>query len=485
MSVISSMPPCVLFQPTPMVRDSQNLWRKPAAQRKMTPMSDEPMASSDAPVEGAPPPASWWQNPMVRMGAVIVAAVLVTVVVLAMIGNPGDEPGPSVGASPSASASAEISASPSADEPSPSAEPSPTPNDRASIGTGIGVDWETVATFDGAGVGDITAGGPGWVAVGAAGPVGCEICPGLEEYSARIWTSTDGRTWTAASVPDPDDSTLDVVTAGPGGLVAIGQRGESFGIQVLVSSNGLSWTRVEVPEFAPEGTSIRDLAGGSRYVATGSIPTPDGPGRPAIWASTNGVEWTEVFLATTEGWVSQVTADGSGYAAVGSVFQPTGDPARPSWEYPTAWTSADGTSWVETSLPDGSGATGGAARDVLLTPLGLIVVGYAEYSGQVNGFAAWHSPGGTTWHTAPVTPDFLEDLGGGFLVYASADRVFAIGSNCRCGSGLPGRWWTTVDGLNWIEHRETPPILKSVLTFGDGLIAASQADGNGTILISD
>ena len=77
-----------------------------------------------------------------------------------------------------------------------------------------------------------------------------------------------------------------------------------------------------------------------------------------------------------------------------------------------------------------------------------------------------------------VTDDMLEDIGGGFLVYSGADRVFAIGSGCRCGTGLPGRWWTTGNGLDWTEHAETPPILHTVVGSPIGLIAVGQEDGH-------
>jgi len=83
-----------------------------------------------------------------------------------------------------------------------------------------------------------------------------------------------------------------------------------------------------------------------------------------------------------------------------------------------------------------------------------------------------------------VTPDFLEDIGGGFLVYESADRVFAIGSGCRCGTGLPGRWWTTPNGLAWTQHEETPPNLLAVIPFDGGLLGVGIEDGEGAIFVS-
>ncbi len=84
-----------------------------------------------------------------------------------------------------------------------------------------------------------------------------------------------------------------------------------------------------------------------------------------------------------------------------------------------------------------------------------------------------------------MTSHFLEDLGGGFLLYESPDRVFAIGSGCRCGTGLPGRWWTSTDGLAWVMHAETPPVLHSVIPFEGGLLGVGLEDDQGAIFLSE
>ncbi|HET9498228.1 MAG TPA: hypothetical protein VFP83_07875, partial [Candidatus Limnocylindria bacterium] len=120
---------------------------------------------------------------------------------------------------------------------------------------------------------------------------------------------------------------------------------------------------------------------------------------------------------------------------------------------------------------------------------GLVAIGYDEYEpadppGPVLGFAGWQASDGS-WDPSPVTDEFLEDLGGGFLLYESAERVFAIGSGCRCGTGQPGRLWTSTDGLAWVQREETPPILYSVIRFGEGLLAAGIDNGEGAILISE
>jgi hypothetical protein len=240
--------------------------------------------------------------------------------------------------------------------------------------------------------------------------------------------------------------------------------------------------------FEEPFTSIADLVGGSRLLAVGQVASPDAPGFPAIWTSTDGRSWEEVHRSVQAGSVIGVTEGGLGWAAVGLLEHPaTGD--RQSIPFPAYWESPDGMTWSQADLPLPDTAGGGVAQAVLNSVAGLLAVGSGEYPppeapGPVIGFAGWQATD-ADWEPAPLTEDFLEDIGGGFLLYQSADRVFAIGSGCRCGAGLPGRWWTTTDGRSWVQHAETPPILHTVIPFGDGLLAVGIEDGNGAIFLSE
>ena len=331
----------------------------------------------------------------------------------------------------------------------------------------------------------------GWRSV-PAGPLACDACPDIDQYSSRIWVSVDGRAWTAATVPNPDGSYLYSVAAGPSGLVAVGSQG-IVGTPavplVLVSADGLTWTRVDPPEFAA-GSSIHQVVGGSMYVAVGSRPGTDGEPHSTIWTSVNGTDWTEVYRSTTEGTIGELIPNGTGWMAVGSEYRPTTDPSRSYVPYPVAWTSDDGASWIQRNLPDLTGAVGGEAMATLRTPAGLLAIGYAEYhlstaEYEILGFAGWRSADGVTWQPATVTDDFHENIGGGLLLYQSPDRIFGLGSPCLCGSGGPGRWWTTDDGLNWVEHAEQPPVLHAVIPYGSGLLGVGIEDGKGVIFTSE
>lgn len=395
---------------------------------------------------------------------------------------------------PAATASPPATASPTGAPAT--AIPSPSAAMRPSIGSGIGADWTTVATFPGATVYDATAGGPGYVAVGASGAVGCEVCPGMSTYTGRIWTSTDGRTWAEAAVPGMEGSIVNHVAAGPNSLVAVRHHDSDpsdgqdiVTTQILVSPDGLTWTLVEGTPFESGGASISDLAGGVGFAAVGSLAT----GSAAIWQSPGGREWgPRLSDAYYEGAVLNVVAVDAGWTAVGDLYVTATGSSRDYIPSASSWGSILNQEWLGQPMPLPETAGGASAHAVLVTSAGnTIAVGYGEYPpteppGPVLGFAAWRNLLDVgIWEAAPVTDDFLEDIGGGLLVYEAPDRIFAIGSACRCGAGLTGRWWTTTDGLAWVEHAEAPPKLLSVIPFGGGLLAAGIENGAGAIFVSE
>jgi hypothetical protein len=423
---------------------------------------------------------------------VLVLAVLGLLVTLGWLGLVGGGPEESIvpSGSPVATSSAATSEAPSA-----SALPSGSPAEsgRPSIGSGIGVIWEQVGAFPGAAVHDVAQTSSGWVAVGANGPVACDACPGMEAYTGQIWRSADGRTWQAVPVSGLERSIVGGVAAGPDGLVAVGTR-EVDGVtqpMLLTSPDGTSWDLQVVPPFDAPGISIVDLVGGPIFVATGQVSLGGADFRPVIWTSSDGSEWHEAFRGTSAGTIGRIAASGSGWVAVGYREAPSTDPERSSIPMPAVWTSPDAVTWTQRDLPLGSGATAGVAHTVLASRLGWVAVGSAEYppasadAGVIEGFAGWYSADGIVWQPSPVTDDFLEDIGGGLLLYQASDRVFALGSGCRCGPGVPGRWWTSADGLAWVEHPESPPALTAVIPFGNGLLATAIVDGQGAILVSE
>jgi hypothetical protein len=107
-----------------------------------------------------------------------------------------------------------------------------------------GLRWTFAADqIEAAWISAVTEGGPGLVAVGAAG--------GLDPHDAgsalaAVWTSTDGATWSRVPSPPevrggPDNQDIWTVTTGGPGLVAVGE-----GPTVWTSTDGTTWSRLDI-----------------------------------------------------------------------------------------------------------------------------------------------------------------------------------------------------------------------------------------------
>lgn len=180
------------------------------------------------------------------------------------------------------------------------------------------------------GLGDVTAGGPGFVAVGAT-----------RDDGATVWTSTDGLDWRRSAALG--DAAIGGVTAGGPGLVAVGSTGgpQSDG-RIWTSADGLAWAGVDtLPEGEVGGvTSARDVLFGFGW-------------GPTLWRSTDGLAWESVpdqpSLRRTlndEG-IGAVVGMPWGFVAVGSMTCPAS-----TRQCPAAWTSADGLRWERTLMPE-------------------------------------------------------------------------------------------------------------------------------------
>ena len=183
------------------------------------------------------------------------------------------------------------------------------PHDEAVLGLRLG---------DGNAMTGVTAGGPGFVAVGSDGlnsdnPTG--------RARAVVWTSIDGLTWSrlphdeAVFGGEGDQGMFDVTAGGPG-LVAVGEN--DHGAPVWTSADGITWSQVPNDEsvFSSPDTRIGDvMTGGPGLVAIGE----NGYGTPVMWTSRDGITWVVQINAFPEGGGPMgVTAGGPGLVAVGS-----------------------------------------------------------------------------------------------------------------------------------------------------------------------
>jgi hypothetical protein len=132
----------------------------------------------------------------------------------------------------------------------------------------------------------VTAGGPGYVAVGAS----------LDTTRALVWLSNDGIAWSLA--PEQESLTYhglkitmaDVVAGPDGTLVAVGHFlfGQQFGQGTTwTSTDGRTWTRA--PDLAAfgQGDPMSVIADGARYITVGTVGSPDNF-IPTVWLSPPG-----------------------------------------------------------------------------------------------------------------------------------------------------------------------------------------------------
>jgi hypothetical protein len=244
-------------------------------------------------------------------------------------------------------------------------------------------------------------GGPGdqsMVGVATSGPG--LVAYGSDDVSAVVWTSADGLTWNR--VQGVFGGGIMEVAAGGPGLVAVGAAG---GAAVWISPDGLTWTRVERVETVfddpPSELMAGVLAGGPGLVAVGY----DGVGGDvdaAVWTSVDGLTWTRVphnEAVFGNGTMYGVVAGGPGLVAFGSVGSDGGGGDVDA----AVWTSVDGLTW--TRVPDDEGAFGGQdaqrIEGVVAGDPGLIAVGF-DFSGGDPDAAVW------VWRVSRPTPQAAE-----------------------------------------------------------------------------
>ena len=276
-----------------------------------------------------------------------------------------------------------------------------------------GASWSRVphddAIFASGSMESVIVGGPGLVAVGS-----------IDGGDAAVWTSPDGVTWSRVSQDEavfggPGHQWMSDVTIGGPGLVAVGYD-ETNGAAVWTSADGVTWSRVPsdlVPSGNRDASMTAVTAGGPGLVAVGfnfdDDPGPPYASIPAVWTSPDGINWSVVpsepaCAGGSDGYprITSVTTGGPGLVAVGWIDH-----------HAAVWTSPDGLAWSRVPHDDrifGESLT--SMSDVIEVGSGLIAVGVSH--GQA---AVWTSPDGAVWSRvphdealfgAPIPPDNLE-----------------------------------------------------------------------------
>ena len=324
----------------------------------------------------------------------------------------------------------------------------------------FGLDQTVFGERDRVEIHDVTAGGPGLVAVGEAGG------------DAAVWTSPDGYTWSRIRLTfaDHGDSAIKSVTRGGPGLVAVGYSGQNLdaifveefsegGSAVWTSTDGLTWSRIDL---------LDEPAGGMEYVTTwgpGLIAHAAARDSSGVWTSADGISWQQipVFNDVEDGGPGLVIAGGPGLVGVGG-----------GWEAGYASTSPDGTTWSQSLLPldethgdpivvDTGGITVGGP--------GFVAVGTVQPCGEVEACAVvWTSPDGYTWSLVPLDDEQSADVQMNDVAATETGLVAVGGTHW----GLAAVW-TSPDGITWsrapLEESVADGDMRSVTVGGPGLVA--------------
>lgn len=351
-------------------------------------------------------------------------------------------------------------------------------------------DWSRVLLPEGALVRSIVAGGSGLVAAGS------QLDDGTPWQA--MWMSPDGRGWTPAEL-ERRPGAINLVTATPFGLMAVGGDVETAVVDVWTSEDGLVWSRAPDDPVFTDAWVQAMTTGGPGVVALGTLP--DGP---QAWFSADGLSWERALVPPLppdvpmdhgRRWagITDVAVSGDRLIAIGTL-----EDARLFM-----WTSDNGMTWTDlpvdpTVFPVGS--TVGALTD---GPRGLVAVGSAwDTQRDTYVAAAWTSPDGVTWQRAPSAQDaFVSDFPYGFgwggmrSVAANSSGYVAVGGDGQCG-GEPcptaqAAVWTSLDGWTW-KRVPSAPVFEGpdwvgmylVATWDSRFVAAGEHDGRWAVWVS-
>jgi len=162
----------------------------------------------------------------------------------------------------------------------------------------------------------------------AAGPSGF-VAAGAHENLPAVWTSSDGRTWTAVSPPLPPGASAGViqqVAVRGSHAVALGQQATAHGVQPLAERSddgGRTWQPVPftAPGPAVSFTTLTASSGG--FTAAAQFSSAGRVMAAAVWTSADGTRWTRSPVSGLAGngshAITALAASGAAVTAVDSV----------------------------------------------------------------------------------------------------------------------------------------------------------------------
>jgi hypothetical protein len=221
-------------------------------------------------------------------------------------------------------------------------------------------------------------------AVAAAGPAGYVIVGKLpvrgQASAAGVWWSPDLTSWTRArDVNDVSESSqMLAVAAGAHGFVAAGSHDGQPA--VWTSANGRRWTAIVLPlPASASGGMLQQVAiNGNHAAALGQETTALGSMPLAEVSADGGATWTRVPFSAPGAAMAftAMTADADGFTAAAQV-------GSPGQQRAAIWTSANGTTWLRETANGLTGSPQGGAHQIdALAPAGQAVIGIASITTQ-------------------------------------------------------------------------------------------------------
>jgi hypothetical protein len=256
----------------------------------------------------------------------------------------------------------------------------------------------------------ITAGGPGFVAVGT------------DDRQAVVWTSRDGQRWRQIVDDSFDRGSMQTVVATRSGVVAFGHRWDTDSRVIWTSPDGIQWLAAtnETGLRVARGLEAVASTDGRAIAFVGAEADQSGP--VEVWETTGRAEWRKI--ATLQGAGNAVifaaTTGPRGWVALGS-----SDPDLPD----AAWFSEDGTAWgPATTGPDVRSAVIGVDAGFVATgSRGSLQDETCGDRGDYHGHT-WTSSDGRVWQRMHPSADFE---------WASISTLQVVGFNLV---GMGGRY---------------------------------------------
>lgn len=202
-------------------------------------------------------------------------------------------------------------------------------------------------------------------------------------------------------------------------FVAVGEFGVGIVNLLATSSDGITWTDVDISGLALTAPNLYGvIASGAIIVAVG-----EDNGHELILSSTDGAAWTDRTVGTGTNLMS-VCWSGALFVAVGSN---------------TIFSSSNGTAWTKRDVPVGEGNAWKSVSHS--STLGLFVAVAANGTNR-----AMSSADGTTWTARACESEQW------YAVCWSAE----LAKFCAVGVGV---WMVSTNGTTWTTHGSLPGIL--------------------------